>query len=174
MHIRAATIKDIAELSELFRQAAEYNVAHMGHYELEPNFDWAAYAGTKLRNGHERIFVAENDDGSLAGFIDCRIIIYPGRSCRKPMFGFASRKSGTKSGLPLKPSKWGVIDECYVIPSLRRQGIGNDLVAGAVTWFKAENISRIELSVIAGNRSGEAFWKKYGFGPFRTLLVRTI
>ncbi len=174
MEIRTTSINDIEELSELVRQATEYNVSHIGHYELNHDFDWLAYTEAKLRNRNEHIFVAENNNRALAGFIDSRIVRYPHPSGKKSMFSFVCKGPGAENLSPIKPLKWGVIDECYVIPSLRRQGIGSHLVTKAIAWFKAENIGRIELSVVAENTYGEAFWKKYGFEPFRHLLSRTI
>ena len=46
----------------------------------------------------------------------------------------------------------------------RRQGIGSQLMAKAITWAKNTNIvSRIELAVFARNKKAIALYQKFGF-----------
>ncbi len=171
MEIQKATKKDISQLSELFRQEIEFHQDLARYYELQSGFDWLNYAEKKFKRSNGLIFVAESC-GNLVGFIDIRIHNYAANNrCRSALhwirYGLKKRTT-----LPIKPLQWGVIEECFVVPSLRRRGIGSQLVYGALKWFQSKQINRIELSLIAKNKEGEAFWKKFGFEKFRISLTK--
>jgi GNAT superfamily N-acetyltransferase len=68
----------------------------------------------------------------------------------------------------------GIIDQCYVTPSYQRQGIGKKLVMRAMEWFQWKQSTRIELSLIAKNEGGDAFWRKLGFELFRHALFKDV
>jgi GNAT superfamily N-acetyltransferase len=173
MQIHFASKKDVLQLSELFRQDVEYHQSQAGYYELIGNFDWITYTQERLNAPKGRIIVAEHD-GLLAGFIYIRIIAYPSGSGHKSILQRIRRQSKSGTSLPIKPLLWGVIEECFILQSLRRQGIGSQLVQSATDWFKTNKISRIELSVIVRNKEGESFWEKLGFEPSRFLFSKTI
>ena len=173
MEIRKATKKDVLQLSELFRQEIEYQQHLACDYELLPNFDWIAYTEKKLKDLNRLILVAE-PGGNMAGFIDVRIIDYAPNNGYKSIFQIIRRFSRKSISLPIKPMRRGFIEDCYVIPSFRKKGIGSRLVISAMKWFQSKQISRIQLSLVARNKEGEAFWRKSGFDTFRLTLSRDI
>lgn len=87
------------------------------------------------------IVVAERD-GEIVGFVAGRIRALP------PYFGSATV---------------GAISEVFVSESHRSGGIGGRLLAFALEWFKAQQITRIELQVVAGNPDGIRFYKRLGW-----------
>ncbi len=87
------------------------------------------------------VVVAEKD-GEIVGFVAGRIRTLP------PYFG-----SGTI----------GAISEVFVSESLRGGGIGRRLLAFALEWFQAQQITRIELQVVAGNPDGIRFYRQLGW-----------
>ncbi len=173
MEIRKAIKKDIPQLSELFRLEIEFHQTLACYYELQAGFDWLNYAEEKFNRSNGLIFVAEST-GGLAGFVDIRITKYPPDNRYKSTLQrirYGSKKIKT---FPVKSLRWGIIEECYVDPSFRRRGIGSRLVYSALEWFQSKQINRIELSLIAKNKEGETFWKKFGFVTFRISLAREI
>ncbi len=173
MEIRRATEKDVLQLSNLFRQEMEYQKSLAGYYELLPNFDWIAYTEERLKDRNRLILVAVPGEG-LAGFIVARIMNYPPNNLHRSILRWIIYHVKKKRPLPIKPMRWGFIEDCYVTSSLRKQGIGSQLVINAMKWLQSKRISRIELSLIARNKEGEAFWKKSGFKTFRLSMSKGI
>ncbi|MDR4497681.1 MAG: GNAT family N-acetyltransferase [Candidatus Scalindua sp.] len=171
MEIRKATKKDIPQLSELFQQEIEYHWKLAQYYELRADFDWLNYVEEKLKRSNGFILVCEYC-GNLGGFIDIKIHNYAANNrCRSILHrirhGFKKRTT-----LPIKPLRRGVIEECFVVPSFRRRGIGSRLVKSALKWFQSKKIQRIELSLIVHNKGGTLFWKRFGFEAFRISLAK--
>lgn len=173
MEIRRATEKDVLQLSKLFRQNIEYLQGLAGYYELLPNFDWVAYTEEKLKDRNRLILVAGPGE-DLTGYIVASIMNYPSINQHKSILRWVIHHVKKKNPLPIKPVRWGFIEDCYVVPSLRKQGFGSQLVLNAMKWFQSKQINRIELSLIARNKEGEAFWKKSGFKTFRLSLSKEI
>ncbi len=173
IEIKKATKKHILQLSKLFRQEIEYQQRLSGYFELQQDFDWEAYVGWKLGGSNRQVFVAVSGE-CLAGFIDIKIINYPSSIGFKSILKRILHPAKKGILLPIKPIRWGFIEDCYVVPSLRKQGIGSQLVVSATKWFQSKNVGRIELSLVAKNTEGEAFWRKAGYETFRLSLSRDI
>ncbi len=173
MKIRRATKKDVLQLSELFRQNIEYHQELAGYFELLPEFDWISYTQEKLKYKNRIILVAEHSE-DLAGFVAITIKDYPPSGQYKSILHRIIHYIKKTPPLPIKYMRWGFIEDCYVLPSRRKQGIGNHLILGAKKWLQSKQVSRIELSLIANNKEGKAFWKKAGFKTFRFLMSKEI
>jgi GNAT superfamily N-acetyltransferase len=173
MLIRKTNQKDILPLAELVRQNIEFHQAIACNWEILPNFDWVAYTQEKLDSQNRHILVAETSK-YMAGFIELRLFDYPSNRGHRSIIQRISRHPVKRLSSPIKPQRWGIIDDCFVIPSLRKQGIGSQLVLKAVEWFQSRNIKRIEISIVAQNTPAEAFWKSFGFKLFRLSLFKEI
>lgn len=57
----------------------------------------------------------------------------------------------------------GYIDDFYVIPAYRRQGIGRAIVQALTTLFDQDGVTLVELSVRRDNPRALAFWEALGF-----------
>ena len=57
----------------------------------------------------------------------------------------------------------GYVYHTAVHPDYRRQGIGHDLVAHAMSALKKEGINKVAMLVFARNETGNAFWETEGF-----------
>ncbi|HYL36131.1 MAG TPA: GNAT family N-acetyltransferase [Bryobacteraceae bacterium] len=57
----------------------------------------------------------------------------------------------------------GAISEVFVSESHRSAGIGRRLLAFALEWFKAQQIERVELQVVAGNPEAIRFYRQLGW-----------
>ncbi|MDQ7040695.1 MAG: GNAT family N-acetyltransferase [Rhodothermus sp.] len=63
------------------------------------------------------------------------------------------------------------INELYVLPGYRRQGIGAQLVAAVRAWAQEIGAVRLRLGVLAANREGLAFWERQQARPFSITLT---
>lgn len=57
----------------------------------------------------------------------------------------------------------GLIEECYVAPEGRRQGIGSALAMQVVAAYRARGIGAIGIQVVQANLSALLFWQRLGF-----------
>ena len=64
------------------------------------------------------------------------------------------------------------LDELYVAPDARRQGLGTQLVHAVRDWAESVDSVRIRLQALAANANAEAFWSSCGARPFAT--TRTV
>lgn len=172
--IRKGQYYDLPELAELYRKQFEYQVSLNPYYEIIDDFDWVVFARNKLYRSKGAVFTAVSDK-TIAGLIDVRIIPYYKKNKGKLLSVFRRLKFvQTKPAFPIKAFEYGIIDNCYVVPELRRQGIGTLLVDEGKSWFRRHNVKRIELGAAAQNTDGLTFWKKTGFEPFRVLCFSDI
>lgn len=119
----------------------------------DPGSHWSEEYYARLRAGIARgshmIWLAKTD-GQLLGFVLARI--------EQHWYGEFARS--------------GLIEECYVAPEGRRQGIGTALAAQAVGKFRAQGIAAIGIQVVRANASALLFWQQLGFelGAFHLFL----
>lgn len=64
------------------------------------------------------------------------------------------------------------LDELYVAPEARRNGIGAKLVASVRSWARALGAVRIRLQALHANEAAQAFWAACGAEPF--AITRTV
>jgi ribosomal protein S18 acetylase RimI-like enzyme len=55
------------------------------------------------------------------------------------------------------------IDDFYVVPAARRQGLGRQIVQALSTHFDRDGVTLVELSVRRDNPRALAFWEAMGF-----------
>ena len=68
------------------------------------------------------------------------------------------------------PDLFAHIDELYVIPSFRGQGVGYRLVEGARQWAAKEGASSLRIGVLAMNDASRAFWHRQGAAAFSITM----
>ncbi|AQQ52767.1 GNAT family N-acetyltransferase [Planococcus lenghuensis] len=86
-------------------------------------------------------------------------------------FYFAAAEDGIKGWILLGTSKdrltgqrVGFIYELFVLEAFRGQGIGEELMAAGISHFKGEGLTKVRLSVKAGN-TAIRLYEKMGFLP---------
>ena len=84
---------------------------------------------------------------------------------RNPNTCFVAEKDGQIVGVLLSghDGRRGYIYHAAVLPDLREQGIGKDLLAHAEGALKAEGIHKAGLLVYASNEIGNEFWESQGW-----------
>jgi ribosomal protein S18 acetylase RimI-like enzyme len=171
MIIRPASGEDLPRLAALFRQEITYQRQISPFLDFSPHFDYLRFLQAKLRNPHERLFVAERN-AQLLGYIVVRVIQAPNHRFPRNILRHFFSENSTPAFV--RAPNTGCIEDCYVEPQSRRQRVGSALLKEGLGWFGAQGVRRIELAVFAGNGDGIAFWEKQGFVSSRFLMTKEI
>jgi ribosomal protein S18 acetylase RimI-like enzyme len=67
----------------------------------------------------------------------------------------------------------GVVENLYVDPDTRREGIGTDLLAAAERRLDEAGATRITLEAMADNDAARAFYAEHGYTPHRVELAKS-
>ncbi len=102
-----------------------------------------------LHDDGRRLFVAELA-GDLAGFVSAH------RWAPPPVYAEADEV---------------YIDELYVTPSARGQGLGGRLVEAVRAWAETLGAERLRVGVLAANAAGRAFWERQQARPFAVTFT---
>ena len=140
--IRPATPKDLPQLADLVRREA----------------DWVRTVSAKLRRSDTQILVAEQDD-HLVGFINVRVVQRGQRATDgwlKRMVRRLLRPSGAEPDSILQPMRFGFIEDVYVAPALRNQGIATAL------FRKAETDCQHSVLTVGTTGFGVPFYQAMG------------
>jgi GNAT superfamily N-acetyltransferase len=149
--IRRAQKEDTASVGLLWLRLLEEHVA------LESRFDVADDALERWTNDfahwvddeHYRVFVAERRDD---------------------LVGFAT--AGLWRPLPIYAETEEVaLNELYVVPEARKEGIGGRLVEAVRAWAEAIAADRLRIGVLAANAGGRAFWARMQAQPLSLTLT---
>lgn len=101
-----------------------------------------------LEDETSRIFVAETD--TVVGFVSAR------RWGPPPIY---------------RDEAEVFLEELYVVPSARRQGLGSALVEAVHDWAETLEAHRVRLSVLAANEAARAFWATQDAEPMTLTLT---
>ena len=63
------------------------------------------------------------------------------------------------------------VDEFYVAPEARREGVGRRLAGALRDWAGELDADRLRLRVLHGNDAGRAFWERVGGDPFAVTMT---
>jgi GNAT superfamily N-acetyltransferase len=97
-----------------------------------------------------RLYVAENDDGTIVGLASAR------RWGPAPIYEDTSEV---------------YLDELYVRPDSRRQGYGTQLVRAVRHWSDQVGARRVRMRVLTSNADGRAFWASQDAIPLSMTLT---
>jgi GNAT superfamily N-acetyltransferase len=152
--IRLATEEDSKAVIKLWREMADL------HQKIEP-LVWTLQPGANnlaqryfadCRNTEDHLCLVAVAQEEIVGFL------HAAKTGRPPVFLFATT---------------GKVIECCVSETQRRQGVGQQLLAEALKWFKARGINHIEVSYALDNPGAEAFWSEQGFRPYQAKAILT-
>jgi len=171
MNIRPAVMADLSKVYVLFEQELAYQKALIDGGDRIPNLDWQEVINQKLINPKERMWVAEMN-GHLVGYLmGCLSSVSKPRSIRQ---WFQEMRFGQQAPAEDSTQSTGWIEDCFVLQDARRQGIGSALVRAALSWFKDNQVRRIELGIWMVNGHGQAFWERQGFSPVRLKMSKDL
>ncbi len=151
--IRDAREEELDALLALYRPYYQELEGFGMNYEL----DEAQLSGVLRGRIKSRLLLAAVAEGEgLAGFVFCGI----------SRLGREYRCRGGNSV--------GFLQELYVIPTARRQGLASRLVDYARDWLRGNGIQALSLEVLYGNPAGLAFWKRQGFVPVAAVCYQNL
>lgn len=157
--IRPAGLIDLGQVGRLHHRHLAW------HATLDPDYtppspeSLAQWHAERLGDRLQALFVADLE-GLVIGFVTARI---------EPASA-AVRWRWFQIETPQRP---GSIGDLFVDEAYRRQGVGAALVATVRQWLRHAGATRIELTVLAQNPAGQAFWEAVGFAPHRLILRDT-
>lgn len=105
-----------------------------------------------LRDDDRRILVACGEDGVVLGMA-------VGVICRHEEFA---------------PDRSGRLDDVWVAPEQRGQGITTRMVYGLLDFFRRAGVEVLSLNYVQGNVEAEAVWTRLGFNPVIATAVSTL
>jgi len=86
-----------------------------------------------------------------------------------------AQESGTLVGYvvaSVSDSGAGEINSIFIDGKYRTRGVGRDLMEGALEWLSGSGCSAIIAEVAEGNEETFGFYRRFGFCPRMTTLVR--
>lgn len=148
--VRLAERNELARIEPLWRALYDHQKATGMFLDVPPDAyqHWAASLRPVL--GRFACLLVAEREGEIIGFLAGRIRSLP------QYFG----------GYPV-----GFISEVFVHNSYRNQGVGAELVTGAVGWFAENGITRVELQVIMNNEPARRLYRHLGW---REELVQMV
>lgn len=149
MEIEAATMDDADRLAALWVDLARDQRAHGSHLLAEPNRG-SVREGLARSVVTEGVFVARLSDGSIAGFVE-----------------FAPETGGYRQDV-----ERGLIENIYVRPSHRGDGVGEALLVAAEEELLAAGAERVSLEVLAENEAARRFYERQGYGEHRVEMEK--
>ncbi|WP_330632479.1 GNAT family N-acetyltransferase [Halocatena halophila] len=149
MSIESPERSEIDSLVDLWEALAAGQQRHNSLIEAAPNRETIreSIAQHLISDG---ILIARGDDGAIVGFV---------------MFT-------AQSGRYTELVKTGVIENLYVVPTARDEGIGSALLEAAHTRLHEAGVETIMLDVMASNRAAQRFYARHGYDPHRLTLAK--
>jgi len=149
MEITTPDATDAEELCDLWVSLAESQRTHDSH--LLPEANRSQIRETIVRHVvSDRILVAKEED--IIGFV---------------MFA-------TETGSYEQDATRGIIENLYVVPDERNEGIGTQLLKRAETRLAETGVDTIVLEVMAPNEAARRFYRKRGYRPHRIELEKSL
>ena len=154
MTVRKAENRDIPAIINLLKQVNEVHAkARPDLFKLATKYSAEEVKG--LISGESTpIFVAD-EGGKVLGYAMCKLIVHSGESIMQDM-------------------KSLYIDDICVDEGARGRGIGTALYKYAAGFAKNNGCYNITLTVWACNPAAEAFYKKLGLVPQRTMMEQIL
>jgi len=151
--IRQGTAEDLDQLLRL------YHDYHEGLLDVGMNYDLNEEAlprvmQTRLRSRLILTAVAEDEQGNLQGFVFSSILrLAPEYLCRGE-------------------SSVGYLNDLYVAPNARHQGLAQKLTAYAESWLREQDVKVMELQVLGKNENAQQYWKQQAMEPIGILCCK--
>jgi GNAT superfamily N-acetyltransferase len=140
--VRHAGSTDFESLKPLWQALYQHQFDHGMLLEL-PNGAYEVWVDSIAPFlGRFAVLVVAEREGNPLGFVAGRIRTLP------PYFGSATI---------------GAISEVFVSEDHRGNGIGRRLLTAAMSWYRTQQIKRVELQVVAGNEDGVRFYTQLGW-----------
>ncbi|SFS05807.1 Acetyltransferase, GNAT family [Halomicrobium zhouii] len=150
MEITTGTVDDVDAVVDQWVSLARGQREYDSH--IAPERNRATVREATLRRIVADELLVAREDGELAGFV---------------MFT-------VESGQYEQDVQRGVVQNLYVAPPYRRQGIGTRLLAATEERFADSGVDRVALNVMAANEDARRFYRRHGYEPHRVELEKPV
>ncbi|MDO8571585.1 MAG: GNAT family N-acetyltransferase [bacterium] len=152
--IRRAKVSDIDSVVSLAMELMKMHAKQDPLFEMKIGVRpvYKKYFIEGLRSSKKILLIAR-DREIVVGYI---LAVY---SERKPIF---------------KIKNIGVVNEIYILPEYRKQGIARKLLEEIDNWFKKKNLHHSQLFVHGSNISAQKTWKALGFKSYMSAMHRSL
>jgi ribosomal protein S18 acetylase RimI-like enzyme len=134
--VRRASLDDVPTVAALFDQ-------YRGFYRQPSDLATAAaFVRDRLAAGESEIFLAEDDDGTVLGFVQ----LYP-----------------TFSSTTTPPGKLWTLNDLYVVETARRRGVGRALMERAERLARETGAVGLTLSTAIDNLRAQHLYEATGY-----------
>ena len=134
MSVTAVGVADLDALVPLFAGYLQFYQVPRSATEIH------AFLLERLQRGDAQLFIARDEQGMAQGFTQ----LYP-----------------LQSSLSLAPS-W-LLSDLFVLPSARRQGVGEALMNAARAYAEASGACGLLLETAKTNLAGQALYERLGY-----------
>jgi GNAT superfamily N-acetyltransferase len=160
-NVRPATKEDIDALCQLYSDFHEFHVQGVPK-RLET-----------LRNvwDEEKVKLAARLQ-EVIGSNDSAILV---AEDKRVLLGFSElylREDGRARAKPAR--RHCHLQSMFVAQSLRRRGIGRQLLSSSESWAQSRGASEIRLDIWEFSEGPLAFYERFGYGTYRRSLVREL
>lgn len=125
------------------REAIQHQQMLTSAFRLRVDINWQRHTAAKLAHRDMHLQVIERDH-EIAAFIELRII------------------RGAPS-IPAPAALYGVVQEVYVSPQMRRTGLATQLLRDAHGWFTAHRIATVRAAIWHDNNSSLNLFQNAGY-----------
>lgn len=134
MSVTAVGVADLDALVPLFAGYLQFYQVPRSATEIH------AFLLERLQRGDAQLFIARDEQGMAQGFTQ----LYP-----------------LQSSLALAPA-W-LLSDLFVLPSARRQGVGEALMNAARAYAEARGACGLQLETAKTNLAGQALYERLGY-----------
>lgn len=134
MSVTAVAVADLDALVPLFAGYLQFYQVPRSATEIH------AFLLERLERGDAQLFIARDERGMAQGFTQ----LYP-----------------LQSSLALAPA-W-LLSDLFVLPSARRQGVGEALMNAARAYAEASGACGLQLETAKTNLAGQALYERLGY-----------
>lgn len=134
MSVTAVGVADLDALVPLFAGYLQFYQVPRSATEIH------AFLLERLQRGDAQLFIARDEQGMAQGFTQ----LYP-----------------LQSSLSLAPA-W-LLSDLFVLPSARRQGVGEALMNAARAYAEASGACGLQLETAKTNLAGQALYERLGY-----------
>ncbi|WP_255149242.1 GNAT family N-acetyltransferase [Halorarius halobius] len=148
MNVDTADLDDADALADLWVDLATGQRDHGSHLLAAQNREQARES--LLRHALTGGLLVAREDGDVLGFVS----FYP------------------EGGSFEQDVQRGIVENIYVVPERRGEGIGSTLLEAAEEELIADGVEVLALEAMADNERARRFYRRHGYEPHRVELER--